>query len=82
MNGWMDHMWDFWGMGWGMCFWLLLFLGLGYCARAETHVEENQDMEQFSGNKEITEPQTEQSDIIAKIRAPSLVRIYILKYLS
>lgn len=30
MNGWMDHMWDFWGMGWGMWFWLLLLIGIGY----------------------------------------------------
>ncbi len=30
MNGWMDHMWNFWGMGWGMWFWLLIILGLGF----------------------------------------------------
>ncbi len=30
MNGWMDHMWNFWGMGWGMWFWLLVILGLGF----------------------------------------------------
>jgi putative membrane protein len=23
-------MWDFWGMGWGMWFWPLLFIGIGY----------------------------------------------------
>lgn len=23
-------MWDFWGMGWGMWFWLLVIIGLGY----------------------------------------------------
>jgi uncharacterized membrane protein len=23
-------MWNFWGMGWGMWFWLLLFIGVGY----------------------------------------------------
>jgi len=26
----MDHMWNFWGMGWGMWFWLLVIIGLGY----------------------------------------------------
>ena len=30
MNGFMDHMWDFWGMGWGMWFWLLILIGVGY----------------------------------------------------
>ena len=30
MNGWMDQMWNFWGMGWGMWFWLLVIIGLGY----------------------------------------------------
>ena len=30
MNGWMAHMWNFWGMGWGMWFWLLVIIGLGY----------------------------------------------------
>jgi uncharacterized membrane protein len=30
MNGWMDHMWGFWGMGWGMWFWLLVIVGFGY----------------------------------------------------
>lgn len=30
MNGWMDHMWNFWGMGWGMWFWLLIIIGFGY----------------------------------------------------
>lgn len=30
MNGWMDHMWNFWGMGWGMWFWLLVLIGVGY----------------------------------------------------
>jgi len=30
MNGWMGHMWNFWGMGWGMWFWLLVIVGLGY----------------------------------------------------
>jgi putative membrane protein len=23
-------MWNFWGMGWGMWFWLLVLIGLGY----------------------------------------------------
>lgn len=27
---WMDHMWNFWGMGWGMWFWLLILAGVGY----------------------------------------------------
>ena len=26
----MGHMWNFWGMGWGMWFWLLVIVGLGY----------------------------------------------------
>jgi uncharacterized membrane protein len=26
----MDHMWNFWGMGWGMWFWLLILAGVGY----------------------------------------------------
>jgi putative membrane protein len=30
MDGWMGHMWNFWGMGWGIWFWLLLFIGVGY----------------------------------------------------
>ena len=30
MNGWMGHMWNFWGMGWGMWFWLLVIVGFGY----------------------------------------------------
>lgn len=30
MNGFMDHMWNFWGMGWGMWFWLLILIGAGY----------------------------------------------------
>jgi putative membrane protein len=47
MNGWMDHMWDFWGMGWGMWFWLLLFIGLGYLFyinyRPRTYYRERED---------------------------------------
>jgi putative membrane protein len=23
-------MWNFWGMGWGMWFWLLVIIGIGY----------------------------------------------------
>ena len=30
MNGWMGHMWNFWGMGWGMWLWLLILIGAGY----------------------------------------------------
>jgi putative membrane protein len=30
MMGWIDHMWGFWGMGWGMWFWLLILAGVGY----------------------------------------------------
>lgn len=30
MIGWMDHMWNFWGMGWGMWFWILIIAGFGY----------------------------------------------------
>jgi uncharacterized membrane protein len=30
MNGWMDHMWNFWGMGWSMWIWLVVIIGLGY----------------------------------------------------
>jgi uncharacterized membrane protein len=29
MNGW-DHMWNFWGMGWGMWFWFLIIFSLGF----------------------------------------------------
>lgn len=36
MNGWMDHMWNFWGMGWGMWFWLLILAGAGYLFYATT----------------------------------------------
>ncbi len=28
--GWMDQMWNFWGMGWGMWFWILIIVGFGY----------------------------------------------------
>jgi len=27
MNGWMGHMWNSWGMGWGMWIWLLILIG-------------------------------------------------------
>lgn len=30
MYDWMNHMWDFWGMGWGMWFWMLLLSGISY----------------------------------------------------
>lgn len=30
MIGWMDHMWNFWGMGWGMWFWILIIAGFSY----------------------------------------------------
>ncbi len=30
MIGWMDHMWNYWGMGWGMWFWVITIIGLGY----------------------------------------------------
>ena len=26
----MGHMWNFWGMGWGMWFWMLVLIGVGY----------------------------------------------------
>lgn len=36
MNGWMGHMWNFWGMGWGMWFWLLLLVGIVYLLYVST----------------------------------------------
>jgi putative membrane protein len=40
-------MWNFWGMGWGMWFWLLLFIGLGYFFyvnyRPRTYYRERKD---------------------------------------
>ncbi len=30
MDGWMDHMWNFWGMGWGIWFWILIIVGFSY----------------------------------------------------
>ncbi len=29
-------MWNFWGMGWGMWFWLLILIGIGYLFYAFT----------------------------------------------
>jgi uncharacterized membrane protein len=26
----MEHMWNFWGIGWGMWFWILIIVGFGY----------------------------------------------------
>ena len=47
VNCWTGHMWNFWGMGWGMWFWLLVIVGIGYLfyittrSRAYRHWREN-----------------------------------------